>query len=257
MKLYSILPLTFAIFFISGCATPTLPNRVYPRAIYPLKDYPMFAESSGLKAAAIPFSPGWNIYSNPVNPSNEKSISTVNVLEAGLLPIRLILSNETSDEIVIDPEQIVGIAGSVTYRTYTPQEAVDLVVGSTVFKEAVKGTRIGPVVNSVLGGEILFEAVKGGASGVASGDMTGAGSGMAKGAAGTGLERANGFEKALIQALTRESEQTIHRQILYPGYITAGFIFLPSQSGITRILIRGYALNSKKSIPLWMELKKL
>lgn len=111
------------------------------------------------------------------------------------------------------------------------------------------------MIKSVLGGEIFVEAVKGGVGGVASGGITGGASGVAKGATGTGMERAQGYEKALIRMITQEyTGQAIQRQTLYPGFIADGLIFLPSQAGITEIRIQVYDLNNKKAISLHMKL---
>jgi hypothetical protein len=238
-----------------GCATSRpLPKIIYPKAVYPVDHYPMSAESGGLKIVAVPFAAGRDVYADPAKAVGEQA-DGLNVIEAGVLPIRLIVINTTDNEIALDPDQITGVADSVIYRTYSPQEAVDLVVGSQVFKEAIKGSQVGPVVKSVLGGEILVKAVKGGVSGVASGGVTGGASGVAKGATGTGLERAQGYEKALIRLITKEyTEQSIRRQTLYPGFVADGLIFLPSYAGITELRIQAYDLNNKKAISLRMKL---
>jgi hypothetical protein len=112
------------------------------------------------------------------------------------------------------------------------------------------------VLQSLLGGEILLEAVRGGVSGVASGGITGGASAVAKGAAGIGLERAQGYENALIHVITKEyTDHAIARQTLYPGFTADGLIFFPSRVGITRIEIRCYAPASKRAITLAMDLR--
>jgi len=251
-----ILFLWIPLLFVIGCATSRpLPKIIYPKAVYPMDHYLMSVESGGLKVAAVPFAPGRDVYTDPAKAAGEPTQGSLNVLEAGVLPIRLIIINETDDEIAFDPDQIVGVSDSVLYRIYSPQEAVDLVIESHAFKEAIKGSRVGPVVKSVLGGEILVEAVKGGVGGVASGGITGGASGVAKGATGTGMERAEGYEKALIRLITTEyTEQAIGRQTLYPGYIAEGLVFLPGRAGITELRVQAYDLNTKKGIPLRMAL---
>jgi len=256
MKPFQFVKTALLISLLEACASPAnLPNIVYPRAIYPLESYPTRSESTGFKAAAIMFKPGKNIYSDPSTPDPEVIVSSLNVLAAGLLPIRVILSNESADEILIDPEQIFGMAGTVIYQSYSSQEAVDLVLGSREFKEAVKGKQLGPVFQSLLGGEILLEGIKGGASGAATGNVVEAASGVAKGAAETGLTRANGFEHTLEQLLRKESEQVIHKQTLYPGYLTSGFVFLPSQPKIDKLVIKAYAIKSQKAMPISINLR--
>lgn len=249
--------LFYSIFFLSfGCATTPLPKIIYPKAIYPMNQYPVSAESEGLKIAAIPFGPGRDIYADPSQPLREQSELPLNVLDAGVWPVRVIFLNESGDEIMIDPNQIIGMAGSVSYRTYTPQEAVDLVVQSKVFKDASKDSQIGPVIKSLLGGDIFVGAVKGGVSGITSGGIVGGASGLAQGATSTGMERAQGYEKALIQLITGEyTTKAVQRQTLYPSFITDGLIFLPAKAGIMEIRVQAYDQNSKKAISLLMKVK--
>lgn len=250
--------LSFLFFLIAGCASRPLPTIIYPKAIYPTDHYPMAADSEGLKVAAIPFAPGRDIYADPAKATDEKQANPpLNVLEAGVLLIRVIVLNETKDEIIVDPDQIIGVAGAVSYRTYSPQDAAGLVVQSKAFKEAIKGSRVGPVVKSILGGEIFFEAAKGGVGGVASGGITGGATGAARGTAGVVMERAYGYEKALTQLIMQEyNNQAIKLQTLYPNFIADGLIFFPSQAGIAELRIQAYDLTTKKSIVLKMELPK-
>jgi hypothetical protein len=241
---------------IFGCATKPLPNIIYPKTLYPMSHYPISAELQGLFVAAVPFALGRDIYADPAKPTDAQASLPLNVLEAGVLPIRLIVSNQTGDEIIFDPDQIVGIADTASYRTYSPQEAVDLVVQSQVFKEAIKGSQVGPVVKSILGGEIILEAAKSGVGGVAAGGITGGATGAARGAAGVTLERARGYEKALIQLITREyTDQAIKRQTLYPGFVADGLIFLPSRTGITKLGLQAYDATAKKPISIRLQVQ--
>jgi hypothetical protein len=247
--------LTVLPFLMFGCASKPLPTIIYPKAIYPISHYPMSTASGGLKVAAVPFTPGRDVYAEPTTVIDQKVSPPLNVLEAGVLLIRLIVLNETRDEIILDPEQIIGTAGSVSYRTYSPQDAADLVGQSKVFKEAIKGSQVGPVVNSILGGEVLVEAAKSGAGGAASGGITGGATGAAKGTAGVVVERAFSYEKALMQLITREyTEQAIKRQTLLPDFVADGLIFLPSRVGITELRIQAYDSTTKKSVSLKMAL---
>ncbi len=248
--------LIIILFVTFGCASKPLPNIIYPKAIYPIGHYPMSAQSEGLTIAAVPFASGRDIYADPVKQVEKQVGLVLNVLEAGVLPIRLIIWNHTKGELLIDPDQIIGIADNVSYRTYLPQEAVDLVVQSEVFKEAIKGSQVGPVVKSMLGGEIIIAAAKSGVGGAASGGITGGATGAARGAAGVTLERAQGYEKALVQLITREyTDQAIKRQILYPGFIADGFIFMPSHAGITELGLHVYDATANRPISIRLQIK--
>ncbi len=248
--------LTVLLLLTFGCATKPLPKIIYPKTVYPIDHYPLWAESDGLKIAAVLFAPGRDVYTDPAKPANTQTSQPLNVLEAGVLPIRLIVSNQTAHEIVLDPDQIMGVAGTVSYRTYTPQDAVDLVVQSEVFKEAIKGSQVGPVVRSILGGEIIIAAAKSGVGGAASGGITGGATGAARGAAGVTMERAEGYEKALVQLITREyTDQAIKGQTLYPGFIADGLIFLPSHAEITELNLQAYDATAKRPISIRLQIK--
>jgi hypothetical protein len=122
--------------------------------------------------------------------------------------------------------------------------------------QAIKGSQVGPVIKSILGGEIIIAAAKSGVGGAASGGITGGATGAARGAAGVTLERAQGYEKALVQLITREyTDQAIKRQTLYPGFIADGFVFLPSHSGITELGLQVYDTTAKRPISIRLQIK--
>jgi hypothetical protein len=195
--------------------------------------------------------PGRDVYGDPRRPAEPDATPALNVLNAGVLPVRVIVWNDSGEDLVLDPDQIMGQAGDVRYRLYPPEDAVIVVTGSDEFKEAISGSQVGPVVQSLLGGELLVEAVRSGVSGVASGGVTGGASGAASGAAGVGLARARGYEKSLIQLITSEyKSHAISRRDLAPGFIADGLVFLPGTVGITHLEIRLYAPATKQAIRL-------
>lgn len=123
MRRYLTLFLFFLCLTTGGCAaTKPLPNLIYLRPIYPIDSYPTSAETFGVKAAVYPFAPGRDVYADPRKPAESNGGLSLNVLEAGVMPIRLILLNDSDGEILFDPDQIRGMAGDAAYRTYSPQE---------------------------------------------------------------------------------------------------------------------------------------
>jgi hypothetical protein len=252
----TVAALSILLCSITGCATKPLPTMTYPKTIYPASRYPFSSESNGLSVAAVPFTPERNMYADPGQPPDKQTGLALNVAEAGVLPVRLIIRNQTKSEILIDPDQIVGMSGPVAYRAYAPQEAADLVIQSDVFRNALKGSRVGPVVKSIVGGEFLLDAAKSGVGGAASGGMTGGTTGAAKGAASVTLERAGSYEKALTQLIIQEyTGQAIKRQTLYPGFTADGLIFLPSRIGIEALLLHTYGLKTHEVIQLRIGIK--
>ena len=150
----------------AGCAVQPLSAIVYPRTLYPASHYPLSAEASGVRVAAVPFAVGRDVYADPAAAPSPRVGIALNVLDAGVLPIRLVVWNDSGEPIVLDPDQITGVAGGVSYRPYSPEDAVTLVTRSEAFKAAIKGSKVGPVLQSLLGGELLAEALRGGVSGV-------------------------------------------------------------------------------------------
>lgn len=251
MKIVRAVSLTLVIAAVWGCASRPLPPVVSLRAIYPPQDYALSAAADGITVAAVPFAPGRDVYGDPRRPVDAAPATGLNVLNAGVLPVRLIVWNPTGEEIVLDPEQITGRADGVAYRLYAPEDAVTIVTGSNEFKQAIKGSQVGPVVQSLLGGELLVEAVRGGVSGAASGGVAGGASGAASGATGVGLARARGYEKSMIGLITAEyKSHALSRRNLYPGSTVDGLVFLPSTVGITHLEIRLYAPVTKRAIRL-------
>lgn len=243
--------------FPIGCSVKELPNIVYPKTIYPISYYPTGATSGGFKVAVVPFEAGKNIYDDPKKPVDKGGKDPViDVLDAGIFPIRLIVVNHTQSEVILDPEQITGYAGALSYRVYSTQEAVELVVNSAAFKEAIKGSRVGPVVKSILGGDIIVGAAQQGVGGVASGGVTGGVSGAGKGAANVGFKKAFAYEKGLVRLISKEYDRKgFKKQTLYPGFTADGVIFLPSNAGITELRFQAYNLNQKKVISLQIKMK--
>ncbi len=254
----TLLTLLLASAALCGCSSqPPLLDIAYARnqAIYPPDRYTIHKTMDNINVAVVLYAPGHDIYADPQQPQTKNS-HAVNVLDAGVQPVRLIVSYQGSGEILLDPEYITGVSNDVRYQTYNAAQAIDLVLQSDVFHEAIKNSHVGPVLRSILGGETLVAAAKGGVSGMASGGITGSTSGIAKSAANITMERASGYEKALQQLITRVgTDQALKRQTLYPGYHADGLIFLPSQKNITRIDIPVYDMQAKKTLLISLELK--
>lgn len=245
----------FLIPFSFGCATRSLPELIYPRTFYPIDRYPVVSQIDGLKAAAVSFAAGRDLYADPQGSASAENALPLNVLDAGVWPVRILFVNDSEEKMVIDPDQIAGWNGEAFVRRYTPEEAVKRLVRSKAFKEAIEGSQVGPLIESFLGGEILMEAAKGGVSGAAAGGVSGGASGAAKGLADVSLQRAKGYEAGLIHLITREyTGEALKKQVLYPGFRADGLIFLPSHAGIKAVEIRAYGTTGKRPIRLRLNL---
>ena len=111
-----------------GCAPTTpkatpLPPAIYPAIVYPISHYPFSTNVDGLEIAAIPYVPGKNVFANPSDTTSGVTDTVLNIIDAGVQPIRLIIWNKSSDIIVIDPSQIFGLSNSANYFPYPPEDA--------------------------------------------------------------------------------------------------------------------------------------
>lgn len=249
---------------VSGCAGKTLPAQglIKPRLVYPLSLYPERVEMGGLRAVAIAFAPGRDVYSDPRVSAETKTAphnnGGLNVLEAGVLPVRLLLTNVSGGAMLVDPDQATVLnQDGVLYQVFTPQQAVERVTSSKAFADAIEGSHLGPLLRSVLGGEVLVEAAMGGVSGAASGGVTGGASGVVKGATGTALDRTYGYEKALRRLISREyTEHAFKRDTLYPGYLADGLVFFPAEARGGRLRLPVYDSDSKRTTLLEIRLER-
>jgi hypothetical protein len=268
----SVTALGIMALLLAGCATRNAVEEYgYQRqhAIYPVAHYPHSTTQGGVRVVAIPYADGRDLYGDPKAPA-VKSVPAektgeqngngvrrgLNVLETGVWPVRLLIENTGGSDIVLAPEQIMGAAGELRYPAIAPNAAINRVLISRAFREAIKGSHVGPFLKSILGGEVIVGAVQGGVSSIASGSVTGAPGGAAKGAAGIALERATGYEKSLRQVITREyTDQALRRQTLHPGFMTDGLVFVPSDRQVTAVLIPLYDVTNKKPLLVRVELR--
>ena len=247
--------LLFILLLILSCAPakPPLPPVIYPKAVYPVLQYPFSTSLEGLEIAAIPFASGQDVFADPSDTTDQQAETRLNVLDAGIQPIRLIIWNNSPDNITIFTGQIFGISESTFYFTYSPKDAVDMVVNSNVFREALKGSRVGPMVRSLLGGRVFVSAARSGVAGLATGGVTGGTARATGGAMAALMEPAYEYEKHLTRLISKEySEMALKDGTLYPGHLLHGLIFLPSQAGINTLRI--VAFNSSARKPLSLEI---
>ncbi len=245
---------------ISGCAfrssPQVLPQISYPRAIYPPAHYPFSQENDGLIIAAIPFAPDRDVFADPAGTDTATGEASINVLDAGVHPIRMIIWNMSEYNILIDTDQLFGIAGSTVFLTYPPKNAVDLVINSPVFDEALKGSRVGPMIGALLGGQVFVDVAREGITGLATGGPIAGTARATTGAVNALLSPAYAYEKYLTELISTEyNDLALIPITLYPGNITQGLIFLPSYAGIDRIRIVAYNLDLKKSIPVTIDIQ--
>lgn len=159
----------------------------------------------------------------------------LNYLEAGITPVQVTVSNNTSDELILSPDQVIasGSDGQL-YLTYTPQEAAQLVIESAALREAAKGAAAGAVTGAALG------AIVGLAIGAIF-DVNTSDTAMA-GAIGGGISGAGGGIATWVNRLQNAARQEINNNALRnshiaPGFTIAGWLYLPSHVSYSELRI--------------------
>ena len=242
--------LVIVLVIAGGCAKK-LPPLIFPQSLYPAESYPMHVSTDGVVVAAVPYVPGVGMNIDPKRPTAAPDDVPLDLLQAGVFPIRLIFTNRRDGEVVIDPSQFFCLSGDTPYKSYPPQRAIGLVVQSDVFKEALKGTSVGPLLRSIFGGEIIFTAATSSVGGVVRGGLIGGASGAATSATRTVMGRANQYKDALTKLLSDQAEMNaLKPQTLLPGFTTDGILYCPSTVDVRAIRLTVYDRTNEEPIAL-------
>lgn len=241
----------------AGCASAQKsppPPLIYSVAMYPVTDYPIHTETEGIQMAVTAWAPGRDLYADPKGPLvstlTPDATPGLNVLEAGVLPLRVIIQNQSRSIVVIDPSQSALVSGRVAYRPHTAQEAAEVVIQSAAFGQAIKGTGVGPMTRSILGGEVLLKTVTGALSGVLSGGLAGATSGATTGA-GSALAPAQRYQKELAEMIRHVyTTRALAPARLLPGYMMEGLLFFPSDVNAETLKILAYDESRGRPVTL-------
>jgi hypothetical protein len=244
------------VLIIAGSCARKLPPLIFPKTLYPAESYAMHTSLGGAVVAVVPYMPGQSLYADPREPSTAQENTPLDLVDAGVLPIRVIVTNRSDGELVIDPSQFFCLNGETPYKSYPPHEAMSLVVGSEAFKKALKGTSIGPLLRSIFGGELIFNAATSSVGGVVRGGLTGGASGAASSATSTVLARANQYQNALTRLLNEQADMdALKTQTLLPGFTTDGILYCPSAVDIRAIRLTLYDKTNEQSLSLLCPLK--
>jgi hypothetical protein len=234
-----------------GCAGKKLPPLIFPKTLYPAESYAMHTAGGGAVVAVVPYAPGQSLYLDPRQPTPPPENVPLNIVEAGVLPVRIILTNRGDGELVVEPSQFFCLSGDTPYKSYPPQRAMALVIGSEAFKQALKGTSVGPLLKSIFGGELLFSAATSSVGGVVRGGLIGGASGAASSATGTALARANQYENALTRLLNDQADaDALKSQVLMPGFTTDGILYCPSTVDVRAIRLTLYDRTNERPLSL-------
>jgi hypothetical protein len=196
---------------------------------YP-SQFPNSVNFKGLAIAVVPFEGGRDVYSDPADPKPRKP--DFDWLKAGVRPVRIILANESSQPVLVDPAQITCIdPRGVAYQAYAPREAGDAVVSSEVFRSHLRRGLTGALVGGALGaglGAALGAATSYGgyaASGAAVGAAWGGAWGGAQGLF-VGVAKSRAELERRVRGLI--ASQQLKSIVLAPGMTGDGLVFFPA-----------------------------
>lgn len=194
---------------ITGCAT--FQDMVTP--IRPPADYYTHTDVGGVIIAVEVLS----------TPEQSRAQFNTDLGRIGILPIKLIVKNNSGQSVQIDRSQIFGVLndGSM-FNSYALHQSIERIRGAETAKGAVKGAGAGAAVGAIAG------AALGAVSGGDSRDV-----GRMAGTMGV----MGGFMGAVVggDSIASYIPKKMHyldwgKRNIRPGYLISGFIFLPKNN---------------------------
>jgi hypothetical protein len=250
-KIICMVALTTYSVVILSCAGVQAPK---PKVQLSPSQYPNSRTFDGVAIAVLLFDPYRDLYADPNDPNPRKP--DFNWFKAGVCPTRFIFSNESQNQIMIDPSQITCVDNKgVTYVPYNAKEAGDAIVSSEAFGSYVRGAVAGAVVGALIGAG-LGAALGGGLGGrawAARGAAIGAASGGGQGLVLGSVRNRSAMEMKVRSLMI--SNQLMPKP-LSTGMTHEGLIYFPAvQIQSVRVLL-SYAQNSiKAEIPVVMPIQ--
>lgn len=236
---------------ILSCAGIQAPK---PKVVLNPAQYPNSKAVEGVTVAVLPFDPNRDLYANPNEPNPRKP--DFNWFKAGVCVTRIIIANDSSGQVMVDPTQITCTDDKeIVYQPYNFKEAGDVIVSSQAFGSYVRGAIAGVIIGTVIGagiGAALGGAIGGGrwaARGAAIGAASGGGHGLALGAFSN---------RAALEAKVRMMIITNYLlpKPLFQGMTHDGLIYLPAvQIKSVRLLLASGQKAIKIDIPVIMPIQ--
>lgn len=171
----------------------------------------------------------------------------VDMTEADVVPVRIVVRNDSVNEYYIQAEQIFGrTANGDLYPAYRLDQSIQRVRQSEVGKGMASGAASGVIIGALVG------AAAGAAIGGAIDGGGGAGQGAALGAATAGT--AGGLSGAAVgaDATSRRIAKEFRKiewgnRVVYPGHIQHGFLFMKPGVNYEALEVLLYNVNERES----------
>ena len=179
-----------------------------------------------------------------LSPAEQIEHFGVDMTNADVVPIRVVVRNDGTDEFYIQAEQIFGrTANGDLYPGYRLDQSVERIRQSELGAAMARGAAAGILVGAAVG------VAAGAALGAAVGD---AGSGAALGAATGGTAGGLSGAAAGADSTSRAIKQELRKvdwgnRVIYPGRIEHGFLFLKSGVAYEALEVLIYNVNKRQN----------
>lgn len=203
-------PVFVALILLGGCA-PGFKSDITP--IKSPSSYPTSYSKDGLQI-------GFHF----LTVEDQKRHFGVDMSRADVVPLRVVVRNDSKNEYYIKSDQIFGrTPGGDLYPAYRLDQSVQRVRQSEIGRAMAAGAATGLIVGAAIG------AAAGAAIGQATADSPGQGAaiGAAVGGTGGGLRGAAVAADGISRAIQKELRKVDWgSRVVYPGHIIHGFIFM-------------------------------
>lgn len=228
-----------AVLIVVGGCGPSFQSNITP--IRPPSSYPASHQQDGLQI-------GFDVLS----PAEQVEHFGVDMTNADVVPLRVVVRNDGTEEFYVQAEQIFGkTANGDLYPAYRLDQSVARVRQSELGKAMARGAATGIIVGAMVGaaaGAAIGGAVDSPAAGAALGAATG-------GTAG-GLSGASAAADATSRAIKSELRKVDWgNRVIYPGRIEHGFLFLKSGVAYEALEVLLYNVNQRRNTRVAIDLR--
>ncbi len=177
----------------------------------------------------------------------------VDMTEAEVVPVRIVVRNDDDDEFYIQADQIYGMTGGGDlYPAYRLDQAIERVRRSELGKAMARGTVAGILIGAAVGvaaGAAIGEAVTGDAGG-------GAAVGAATIGTAGGLSGASAAADSTTHAIKKELRKVDWgSRAIYPGQTEHGFLFMKPHVSYEALEVLIYNVNERRNLRVAIEIQ--
>ena len=178
-----------------------------------------------------------------LSPEEQAEHFGVSMTKADVIPVRIVVRNDDTDEFYIQAEQIFGkTADGNLYPSYRLDQSIERIRRSEIGVAMAQGAMAGILIGAVVG------AAAGAAIGQAAGNDAGGGAAIGATAGGTagGLSGASASADATAYAIKKELRKVDWgNRVIYPGRTEHGFMFMKPNVSYVALEVLIYNINER------------